>query len=317
MRKVLAAALIALWIAGAGSAAASKRAPPNPGAAVGEVVVQGQTKLKLPKNLPEIVSKDIVARAQPSHTGNLTRWVYDVCPGVAGLTPQYASFVAKRIVDVSRGYVPNRRKCTQKINVLVVFTDVPQQLMDDVRDHHPGLLGYHFIDEKKRLATFIGPIEAWYLTATGGYIDNAYLPVGTGTPVSGVPPGAGGGRLRNGLISSMVFVLVVVDSKATQDQPIGTVADRIAALVLSKTTPRTGCSPFPTVLDALDPACPQSASLTTLSDYDRSFLKALYSSDPEEVGQAERGSVMLQIMRDAKHPAGPTEAGESATPPPP
>ncbi|HEX4098310.1 MAG TPA: hypothetical protein VHX64_16410, partial [Caulobacteraceae bacterium] len=71
--------------------------------------------------------------------------------------------------------------------------------------------------------------------------------------------------------------------------------------------PRKACSPLPSLLDALDPACPDSAALQTLTDSDRSFLKALYATAPDEVGQAERGSVMLGVLRDLK--ASPETSG--------
>jgi hypothetical protein len=52
-----------------------------------------------------------------------------------------------------------------------------------------------------------------------------------------------------------------------------------------------------------------------LTDYDRSFLKALYASVPDEVGQAERGSVMLGVLRDLK--ASPETSGGAPAGPKP
>ncbi len=270
---------------------------PSPGTTVGTVVVQGHRRPVLPPHAPDIVWKDVKVRAQPAHTGNLSRWMNAVCPGVFGLTPPYARFVAKRIAEVTGEFTPPRPRCGRGINVLVAFTTTPQALMNDVRDHHPELLGYHYLIEEKKLATFQGPVEAWYITATDGVVDNAN---GRQIRVGGVAPGIPTGRLRNGATNSVVFVLVVIDGKSVENEPIGPVADHIAALVLSKTGPRKGCNPFPSILDALDSTCPDSASLTTLSAYDRSFLKALYSSDPEEVGQAERGAVRRSVLKDLR-----------------
>ena len=273
---------------------------------VGEVVVPGDKARKLPENLPDKVWKDVKVRAQPSHTGNLSRWMVTVCPGTYGLNQTYASFVSGRISEVARRFVQVRPEPCHGINVLVAFTTVPQELMEDVRKNHPGLLGYHYVQEERKLATFKGPIQAWYVTATNGIIDNAYGGNGvrTGETTTGVPSG----RLNNGQVSSLRFVLIVVDSNQVKGQPIGRIVDYIATLALSKTGARKGCSPLPSVLDALDRACPASSSLETLTAYDESFLKALYSTN---VGQPERGSVALHTLKGVRQPKHPDAGSPS------
>ncbi len=299
MRRTARAGLMltALTACAVAAAPAGAVEAPKASTTVGEVVVHGRQSAKLPAHAPDVIWKDVQVRAQPAHTGNLSRWMKAVCPGVFGLTPSYASFVVRRITDVAREYAPAWPRCRRGINLLVAFTSTPQAMMDDVREHRPLLLGYHYADEEKTLAIFHGPIQAWYVTATNGYLDYAY---GRGAQIGGVVPGETTGRLRNGQVNAVVFVLIVVDTKAIEDQAIGAVADHVAALALSKTAARKGCGPLPSILDALDPACPQSASLETLSTYDRSFLKALYASNPEEAGLAERGSVTLGVLRDLK-----------------
>ncbi len=294
MRKVIQAgiALLALALAMAGVAQAQSP-PPNEaaqsGTTVGEVVVRGRKAPNIEKHLPSIVWKDVGVRAQPSHTGKLSRWIDQVCPGTFGLTPAYESFVSRRISDIARQIVPAPPVPCRGINVLVAFTTVPQQFIDDVRNNHPGLLGYHYRVEEKALATFKGPVEVWFVTATNGVIDNTDRPAMIGLA---------SGRMRNRLASSIRFALVVVDANQVQGHAIGPIADHIAALVLSRSAPRTGCGPLPTILDVLDPACPSSASLETLTAYDESFLKALYATNPEDVGQSQRGSIMLHMLND-------------------
>ncbi len=296
----------------AGSAVAqtpASKGAVNGSTTVGEVVVTARKSPIPAKQLPAVVWKDVIVRAQPAHTGNLSRWRKAVCPGVFGLTPAYASFVAKRITEVTRDFTPPRPVCRRSINLMVVFTTTPQAVMDDVRDYYPVLLGYHYLTEEKKLATFQGPLEAWYVTATNGVLDDPY------GPRLGV---SATGRLRNGAADEFWFVLVVVDATAIEDQPVGAVADHIAAVALSKTGIREGCSPLPSILDALDPACRDSTSAQTLTAYDRSLLKALYATDPEQVGQAERGSIALHVLRDLKaKPEMPRARPVASTSPPP
>jgi hypothetical protein len=88
----------------------------------------------------------------------------------------------------------------------------------------------------------------------------------------------------------------VADSAQVDGQAIGTVADEIAALALSDPGLRRGCSPLPSVLDALDTACPESAPAP--SAYDAAFLKALYASDPENLVEIQRSFIADSIYRD-------------------
>ena len=311
MSKTVQAAVLAVALAVAGAAhpqAAPTKAHAPASASVsttvGEVVVPGKKAPKLPENLPDKVWKDVKARAQPSHTGNLSRWMVTVCPGIYGLNPKYAASVSQRITEVARKFVQVRPEPCHGINVLVAFTTVPQELMDDVRKNHPGLLGYHYVQEERKLAAFKGPIQAWYVTATNGIIDNGYG--GNGVRTGGTTTGVPTGRLNNGQASSLRFVLIVVESSQVKGQPIGRIVDYIAALALSRTGARKGCGPLPSILDALDRACPASAALETLTAYDESFLKALYSTN---AGQPERGSVAIYTLKGVRQPA--------ATPPPP
>lgn len=317
MQRTLPIAFLATALTVGGIAQAQTQSAKGPAAAsastpVGEVVVKGLAPAIPASRLPDVVWNDTKVRVQPgdANLGNLPRWMKAVCPGVFGLTQGYARFVVGRITAITNDFTPAQPKCGRGVNLLVTVTSTPQAVMDDVRAHYRLLLGYHYIDEEKALATFHGPIEAWYVTATNGRIDYAY---GLGPRINGGGlPGVPTGRLQNGAIDAVVFVLVVVDAKAIEDQPVGRVAAYVAALALSKTGRRKGCSPLPSILDALDPACPSSASLDTLSAYDRSLLKGLYASDPADVGQAERGSVMLSVLRDMRKQAKAEAAAKTA-----
>ena len=47
---------------------------------------------------------------------------------------------------------PSPGDCPKQDNVMVVFTTKPDQFMADVRDHHDGLVGYHYVGETKSAA---------------------------------------------------------------------------------------------------------------------------------------------------------------------
>ena len=114
--------------------------------------------------------------------------------------------------------------------------------------------------------------------------------------------GRGDSRLANGLSNEFLFALVVVDSGEVDGQPIGAVADQAAILALSDTGGRRGCSALPSVLDALDPACPSGAPIEALTAYDEAFLKGLYASDPENLVEVGRSAIARSIKRVIRPP---------------
>jgi hypothetical protein len=316
------AALIGLAVS-ALAAAGAAQAQPSPSRetvaskSVSEVVVTGHRKVKPSASFSQAVSGFVASRAQPSPLGVLSRWMSPVCPTVVGLNPAFTDFVVKEIKGVAEQMGAPRGKCLRS-NVRIVFTAQPQQLMDFVREKHPEMLGYHFAPQEKALAAFQEPIDAWHVTATreetgGGHVDDPYnqndptVASGGHYFVSGSPS-----RLKSPTSSDFVFALVVVDFARVGKQPIGQVAEQIAVLVLTNPKRPKSCSPLPSVLDALDPACPASASVADLTPYDEAFLKALYSSDPQERLALQRGEIERSI---AARTVEPRKASPAAPPP--
>jgi hypothetical protein len=213
-----------------------------------------------------------------------------------GLPPDFNAFVTSRIKEIAaRVGAPGPDEC-EDVDVLVVFTSEPDRLMDDVRKHHEGLLGYHYVGETKSLAAFEAPMKSWHVTTTSipgsdfTMIDQAYAPG---------PPAGTASRISPPLKSEFAFALVVVDSNLLEGQAIGPVADRIAMLILSSPAPRHGCSPLPSILDFLDAKCPSRGSMEALTTYDEAYLKALYAYRGSEIRYFERSSIAKKIVVDA------------------
>jgi hypothetical protein len=93
------------------------------------------------------------------------RWRADVCPQVIGLEPAASAFVSRRVESDARSVgAPIRgvgSKCT--VNVEIVFTPEPQQLLNHIAKAYPALLGSSRSAGDTR---FRHAIQAWYLTGT-------------------------------------------------------------------------------------------------------------------------------------------------------
>jgi hypothetical protein len=306
MRRTALIGLAASALAWAGAAQAQPAPPAASGAGttVQSVIVQGK-KAEPPESFARAATKYVQSQAQPSPIGALSRWMSPICPKVFGLEPRFADMVAQRIKDVAKQAGAPLGYC-DVANVEVVFRPDPQHFMDEVRDKYPDMLGYHWMAEEKALATFQEPIDVWHTTGTRDATGNTYPddPYYSKDPPAMVNPNRrirqrwNTSRLTVGAGASVFrFALVVVDSKQVGSEPIGRIADQIALLVLTNPKrPRT-CSPLPTLLDSLDPACPASASLADFSPYDLNFIKGLYATKAEDPIDFERSDIARNIEK--------------------
>lgn len=288
----LAGTAFAAWLAMTGLAAAQ----PSPGATVDSVTV---TAPRLEAQLPALVTQFVREHGQPGRLEQLSRWAGPICPKAEGLPPAFDAFVTRRVMQVAGSVgVPRERSRNRnfacKTNLLIVFTTQPQILMDDVRRHHPQMLGFHFAAQAERLATFDRPIQAWYMTATGA---RGGIPE-PDTEFGRMPTGQAGSRLGVKLASQFIGVLVVVNSNKLLGRQIGAIADNVAMLSLAKSAPATGCSALATILDTLSDGCSAARELTEMTPYDVTYLKGLYSVDPEELLAAQRSEIGSHMLRE-------------------
>lgn len=255
------------------------------------------------EKLAAVVNRFVEAHSATSRIDQLSRWTGAVCPQTGGLTTPFDAYVTARVKAVAAGVGapvdrhPNRNfPC--KTNLLIVFTTTPQALMDDVRKHHPQMLGFHYAAQAQRLAIVNYPIQAWYMTGTAPEGGNVEID----DEFHRLPNGSAGSRLTSRISSQFVGVLVVIDASKIVGHQIGAIADSAAMLSLAHASQVKGCSELPTILDFLNPDCPAGADPLGLSRYDVAYLKGLYSIDPREHLSAQRSEIGSRILREVGAP---------------
>jgi hypothetical protein len=280
---------------------AAQAAPSQPSPTVDALTVMAP-KVEQEK-LPTLVNRFVEAHSATSRIDQLSRWAAPVCPQTGGLSAPFDAYVTARVKAVAASVGapldkhPNRNfPC--KTNLLIVFTTTPQTLMDDVRKHHPQMLGFHYAAQAQRLATVSHPVQAWYMTGTAPEGGNAELD----DEFHRLPTGNAGSRLSARLESQFMGVLVVIDASKIVGHQIGAIADSAAMLSLAHATQAKGCSELPTILDFLNPDCPAGADPTGLTRYDVAYLKGLYSINPEEYLAAQRSEIGSRILREVSAP---------------
>lgn len=322
-------ALVAL--AGATGIAGSAEPPANPPAnpashELDEVVVSAQ---KYDRRTLEhvIIPRFVQSHGEPTPTiGQVGRWRQPVCPQTTGLQPAFAEFVTRRIVTAAQSVgAPSKgidAKCA--VNIEIVFTPTPQELLNHIAGKYPALLGSV---RTKNDTKFTRAIQTWFLTGTksmagwtppvggldtppspGG--DNAIsaseplhsdpgmqvdAPNGQGSS----PGGLAGSRLGSSLRSEFLHALVIVDSHKVEGLPIAAVADYVAMVALTRVSALDTCSELPSIIDLLSSTCGDRPHPDSITVADTAFLKALYRSDLEmklNIEQGEMHDRMLAVL---------------------
>jgi hypothetical protein len=227
--------------------------------------------------------------------GKLARWTDEICPAVSGLSPAENNIVAERIKGLALEVgapVASVTPCRRTVSVF--FSDEPQHVLDVIRDSAPQFLGYHYVNQTRRISTFAGVIGAWYMTATGGssdaWIDDAYHPK---------PGGDASSRLVDGLSSVFAGVVIVADINQIRSHDISAIADYVAMVALSQTSPQRGCQLVPTITNLFMTDCATTGA-DRLTSVDLAYLKALYSTSlgwRPELQRAQLVATMTNSLR--------------------
>jgi hypothetical protein len=246
----------------------------------------------------------------------VARWTQPACVSVEGLPLEADAQVKARVEEVAIALKLGALQGKCPANIQVVFTDQPQAFMDRVAAQHERLLGYWHHRDRDKLKVVTRPIQAWYVTGTGGVGGNtvgmAFETIEThgaagafGAPsaAAAVPEGVAGRQPRGFqyddeenergatgcgdnphftacLTSELEHVLVVVDTKRMQDYGPGLISDYVVMVALAQPKSLDGCNVLPSVIDLFSAGCP-NFGMEGLTRADVAYLTALYKINLE------------------------------------
>jgi len=250
-------------------------------------------------------------------TGKIARWTDRICPTTLGLPSAVARFITARVKELAISVgAPVNGKDDCRANIEIVFTGSPQFLLDNIREHHDGLLGYADTDhERDRLAKVTRPIQAWYTTATEdlhgtSVVDsNKTIPAEINVPILG--PGGGvyyltiraphgfvagsGSRLGDGLRSKFYNIIIVADSSKLVGYEYGTIGDYIGLLALAQINPPDNCQSLASILNFLTKGC---TPVETVTDNDLAYLQGLYKTSPGAKLSGQEDEISYRMEHD-------------------
>lgn len=229
-------------------------------------------------------------------SAHLSRWYRPICARTTGLSKEFNAFVSARVAQIARSVgapVRSEADCG-RANVEIMFTAVPQKLMDDVADRFPGLLGFPYQSSIRKLTAVTGAVQAWYATATRrrlGFASNWAVDRASEPDPSLIT----GTRLPPAIETALVNALIVADTSRLANRKLGSLADYIAMLVLSRANSMEGCDGLPTIFDLMSSACTSAGAAETLTAGDAAYLKGLYAADLSQPASAAIGDVAQRM----------------------
>lgn len=266
--------------------------------------------------------RDFVGRvAAPVHGRGLAKWDKRICPGVANLSRDTSQAIIDRITTVAAELnVPTGDPGCDP-NLIVVFTTdgpgVAQALVASNRNvFAPNITG---VDRgSAALRDFQhgdAPVRWWSMSLpvdseTGLHAGRLPGQFSGATPNDSQTTGShmdyapqifvqSASRLNSQIVDVLFKTIVVVDMERLGQVNTAQLGDYIAFVSLAQIDPQADTLAFDTVLNLFD-----GGAQDGLTDWDRSYLQALYASRPQRISPGAQATAVADIMtRDRRSAA--------------
>jgi len=247
-----------------------------------EVVVRGQRMSEIEFDLPDYIRDFIGEVAARPAGGGYARWDRSVCVGVYNLDPTPAQYIADRIslLAMEVGIEPEEPGCAP--DVIIVFTLEADNMANAMVEDYPRWfrpagpvccmqLGFDALDAFRDSDK---PVRWWHVSmpvdARHGQRAISVPQEGNGEyPIISV---AGPSRIHNGIVDRLQHVIIVVDALQLTGTSWEEIGDYLAVISLAQVAPDTD----PTAYDSILNLFSNPAAYSGLTDWDRSYVRALY-----------------------------------------
>ena len=104
---------------------------------------------------------------------------------------------------------------------------------------------------------------------------------------------AGPSRVHSGIRDDLQYVIIIVDVTKLTGTTWQQLADYLAVVSLAQIDPKTNPTGFDSILNLFD----NPAAYSGLTDWDRSFVSALYLFNQERMPRAQRNEIVSRILQ--------------------
>jgi hypothetical protein len=279
-----------------------------------EIIVRGRRMSELRAELQKFVLEFLDDVTAPPAGRGYARWHRNLCVGVNNLRADAAQYLVDRISKeaLELGLEPGEPGCQPQ--VVVIFTTDAQQLATFLVKHYkraflPGMGEGGMARNRDALDAFAEsekPVRWW---ATSMPVDarmgTAAVPSQNtqgGPAVAGdirapvVNTGGGGGsRIHSGVVDALQQVIIIVDGTKLHGTTWEQLGDYLAVVSLAQIKLETDPAAFDSILNLFS----NPKAYSGLTDWDRTYLKTLYSNDQERTPSLQKIDLLNRMTYHA------------------
>jgi len=276
-----------------------------------EVIVRGRRMSEIDNDLRIYIQKFVGSVSAPVPGRGYARWHERVCVGVNNLQTDAAQYIVDRIsaLALEVGLEPGEPGCTPE--VLVIFATNAKELATYLVKHNkraflPGMgLGGTALNRDKlnEFADSDKPVRWWQVSmpidphsgqrAIRMQQDDCSGPLNCGPWINVEGPS----RIHSGTRDDFRQIIVIVDATKLHGTTWQQIGDYLAVVSLAQVNPDGDTTAFDSILNLFR----NPAAYSGLTDWDRSYVRALYKFDQERnpfMQQVDLVSVMATQEHD-------------------
>jgi hypothetical protein len=286
---------------GSGSPQAAASSSPASSQIIDEIEVRGRRMDEIEFNLQRYIMDFVLeVTAAPPGRG-YARWQRRLCVGVHNLEPSAAQYLVDRISQAALdvGLEPGEPGCNPQV-IIIFTTDANSMARHMVEnDRHlfrpaGGEGGMNLsLEALDQFMDSDRPVRWWHIS----------MPVDARTglpamkrPEDDNPPTisvAGPSRIYSGVRDDLQRAFVIVDASKLTGTTWQQLGDYLAVVSLAQIDPNAKPSEFDSILNLFE----SPRYYSGLTDWDRSYLQALYTFDQERLPRSQRGVLVGNMLR--------------------
>lgn len=281
-----------------------QQAPADSPTVLNDVVVDGRRL--------EALAREFVAEvSRPGARRGLARWNRPICVAVVNLRAEAGQYIVDRISDVARELDVEAGEPGCRPNILIVGTVDGAALASAIVEDRPRNFDLRHNGTDSGAAAFRhfrtgdSPVRWWPIsmpidTETN---DRAVRLPGDIDPATGQPTAPkiqihGASRVRTQIRDDMIRSIIIVDVDRLGGTDLVQLGDYLSFVALAQIDAFAETSDFPTILNLF--ADPTSAP-AGLTDWDRSYLTALYEHDQLRINRGSQVRAVAEgVARDQR-----------------
>jgi hypothetical protein len=278
---------------------------PDASQPVDEVVVRGRRMSEIESDLRIYIDKFLKQVAKPANGRGYARWDRRVCIGVHNLEATAAHYVVDRISRqaIDLGLEPGEPGCTPQVNIVFATnaTETASFMVKSEPRMFRPMAGFAGADlGRAALDDFVKserPVRWWHVSMPIGAHDHGLaieVPADRTCAQAFCPPQVtveGPSRIHNGTIDVLFDVIIIVDATRLTGTTWQQLADYLAVVSLAQINPKTNPAEFDSILNLFS----NPTAYSGLTDWDRSYLKAIYTFDQERVTPLQHNEIVSRI----------------------